>query len=143
MKTEYADTTELQLTSLIAFANGLGYDEVYSPSGSLLRFKNEKNRKGGQEYIGIARMIKLHDYAAEDMWRYLATVDVGFQTFINDDIGYDAVVLLFAGTCKIVQKIKGQYKRGVGFHVEDKKSSHMIRFMTDRDYAHYKHYVGE
>lgn len=140
---EICDTTELQLESLVLFANALGYDEVYSPEGNLLRFKCEKNRKYGEEYIGVQRMIKLHNNAAEDIWGYINTVNIDFHSFINDDPGLDAIVLLFAGSCKIVQKVKGQYKRGVGFHLEKKKPSQMIRFMTDRDYAHYKHYIGE
>ncbi len=141
MTKDYVDSTALQEESLINFAASIGYEAVFDTKARLHRFKQPKFRKQGVEYRSVRSMIKLHNSAAEDIFRHLATVNTDFQSFINTDEGLDMITLLFAGTVKIVETVKGQYKRGVGFFVHDTKSNHMIKFNTDRDEAHYGHYV--
>lgn len=141
MTKDYVDTTTLQEESLINFAAAIGYEALFDTKARLLRFKQPKFRKQGVEYRSVRSMIKIHNEAAEDVFRHLATVNTDFQSFINTDEGLDMVTLLFAGTVKIIETVKGQYKRGVGFFVDDSKSNHMIKFNTDRDAAHYQHYL--
>lgn len=141
MTKDYVDTTAIQEESLINFAAAIGYEALFDTQARLLRFKQPKFRKQGLEYRSVRSMIKLHNSAAEDIFRHLATVNTDFQSFINTDEGLDMITLLFAGTVKIIENVKGQYKRGVGFFVNDTKSNHMIKFNTDRDAAHYKNYV--
>lgn len=141
MTKDYVDTTALQEESLINFAAAIGYEAVFDTKARLTRFKQPKFRKQGVEYRSVRSMIKLHNSAAEDVWKHLSTVNTDFKSFINTDEGLDMITLLFAGTVKIIETVKGQYKCGVGFFVHDTKSNHMIKFNTDRDEAHYGHHV--
>lgn len=139
---DYVNTEDLQLTSLVDFMAALGFESVWSVQGNLLRFKQPKLRFCGKEYMSVASAIKLHNSSAiEDVWKHLSTVNTDFKSFINTDEGLDMITLLFAGTVKVIETVKGQYKRGVGFFVHDTKSNHMIKFNTDRDAAHYKMHV--
>lgn len=138
---DYVDTTQLQEESLILFASAMGYEALFDNKERLIRFKQPKFRCIGEEYKSVRSMIKLHNFAAEDIFQHVTTVNTDFQTFIATDEGLDMITLLFAGTVRVIQQVKGQYKRGVGFFVHDTKSNHMIKFNTDRDEAHYGHHV--
>ena len=140
---EYVNTTDLQLTSLVAFCNALGYDEVYDQQGRLLRFKAPRFRCCGDEYMSVKRAIRLHNCAPHDIWGYITTVNTDFNSFLNTPNSQDLITALFAGTCKIIDTVKGQFSRKKGFFVHNTKSNHMVKFVTKRDYAHYRHYVGE
>ncbi len=136
------NTEDLQLQSLIAFGNALGYDAVSTPCGQLQRFKQPRFRCIGKEYISVRNMIKLHNTAAEDIFEHLGSVNMSFKEFLNTEEGEDIVTMLFAGSVKIVEKVKAQYsrKRG-GFFLHPTKTNNMIRFMTKKDEAQYGHYL--
>jgi len=138
------NTEELQLQSLVLFGNALGYDAVYSLEGKLQRFKQPRFRCVGKEYISVRNMIKMHNTAAEDIFEHLSSVDMSFKELLNTEEGEDIITMLFAGSVKIVETVKAQFsrKRG-GFFLHDTPGNNMIRFMTDRDFAHYKSWMSK
>jgi hypothetical protein len=82
-------------------------------------------------------MIKLHNEASEQTFEYLKTLskDESLSEFLNreNDEGYNLINLLFAGTCKTVQQVKGQGTRKKGLVIQ----SGMVKFVTD--HAYYQH----
>lgn len=136
------NSEEIQLESLVQFASGLGYESVWSVEGKLQRFKQPRFRCIGKEYISVRNMIKLHNTAAEDIFEHLASVDMSFKEFLNTEEGEDIITMLFAGSVKIVEKVKAQYsrKRG-GFFLHDTPGNNMIRFMTKKDEKQFGHFL--
>ena len=140
---EVCDTTELQLESLVLFANALGYDPVYSVEGKLLRFRGDKYKAVGEKYMSVSRMITHHNQVPDLIWRHISTVNTSFSEFINDPGGEHMINLLFAGNCTIVETVKASWSHKKGFCVHGTKSNHSVRFMTKKLYKMYKQYVGE
>lgn len=140
---EVCDTTDLQLESLVLFANALGYDPVWDKDGKLLRFRSDKYKASGEQYTSVRRMIKHHNEAADLVWGHVSTVNTSFSDFIDSPGGEHMINLLFAGNCKIVETVKGQWSHKKGFFVHPTKGNHMIRFITKKAYKLYKHYVAE
>ncbi len=136
------NSEEIQLESLVQFASGLGYESCWSLEGKLQRFKQPRFRCIGKEYISVQNMIKLHNTAAEDIFEHLGSVDMSFKEFLNTEEGEDIITMLFAGSCKIVETVKCQYsrKRG-GFFLHDTPGNNMVKFMTKKDEAQYKHFL--
>ncbi len=136
------NSEEIQLESLVQFASALGYESCWSLEGKLQRFKQPRFRCIGKEYISVRNMIKLHNTAAEDIFEHLGSVDMSFKEFLNTDFGEDLFTVLFAGSCKIVEVVKAQYsrKRG-GFFLHPTKTINMVKFMTKKDEAQYKHFL--
>lgn len=135
-----ADTKLLQCESLIQFAACIGYEVVMNEQNNIVRFKQPNFRSVGEEYIAVRRMIKLHNSAAEDIFEFIKTLpkEYSFQDFLNGEDGHALIESLFAGSSKIVKKVKGQYHRKQGLVIQ----SHKVEFNSDRDYAHYGHLVG-
>ncbi len=133
------DTTLLQCESLIQFAACIGYEVVVNEQNNIVRFKQPNFRSVGEEYISVRRMIKLHNSAAEDIFEFIKTLpkEYSFQDFLNGASGHAMIETLFAGSSKIVRKVKGQYHRKQGFAIQ----SHKVEFNSDKDYAHYGHLV--
>lgn len=133
------DTTLLQCESLIRFAACIGYEVVMNEQYNIIRFKQPNFRSVGEEYISVRRMIKLHNSAAEDIFEFIKTIpkEYSFQDFLNGAAGHTMIETLFAGSSKIVKKVKGQYQRKQGLVIQ----SHIVQFNSDKDYAHYGHFV--
>lgn len=135
------DTTDIQIQSLVKFCAALGYEAVYRTDENgkdiPVRFKQPNFRCVGQEYTSVKTMIKLHNEASEQTFEYLKTLskEESLAEFLNreNDEGYNLINLLFAGTCKTVQQVKGQYTRKKGLVIQ----SGMVKFVTDKDY--YQH----
>lgn len=135
------DTTDIQIQSLVKFSAALGYEAVYRTDENgkdiPVRFKQPNFRCVGQEYTSVRTMLKLHNEASEQTFEYLKTLseEESLAEFLNreNDEGYNLINLLFAGTCKTVQQVKGQYTRKKGLVIQ----SGMVKFMTDKDY--YQH----
>lgn len=135
------DTTDIQIQSLVKFSAALGYEAVYRTDENgkdiPVRFKQPNFRCVGQEYTSVRTMLKLHNEASEQTFEYVKTLskDESLSEFLNreNDEGYNIINLLFAGTCKTVQQVKGQYTRKKGLVIQ----SGMVKFVTDKDY--YQH----
>jgi len=138
---QVVDTTEIQMESLITFMSSLGWESVYNLKGNLIRFKNPAMRKQGEEYISIKHAINLHNMLGENTFEYLKTIGTDLKTFLKEPYAHYLIEGLFAGSSKIVEKIKGQDKKGYGFFIQDQASSHMIKWMSPRDEARYGHFV--
>lgn len=137
------DTTDLQMTSLVDFMAAIGYEAVFTQDGKLVRFKQPKFRKNGQEYIGVKRAIYMHNYLPDQVWRHTATVNTDFTTFLASPGGEDMINILFAGSTRIVERVKGQYSRKKGFFVHPSNSNMLIKFNTPKDEAQYGHHVRQ
>lgn len=135
------DTTDIQIQSLVKFSAALGYEAVYRTDENgkdiPVRFKQPNFLCLGQEYTSVHTMLKLHNEASEQTFEYVKTLskDESLAEFLNreNDEGYNLINLLFAGTCKTVQQVKGQGTRKKGLVIQ----SGMVKFMTDKDY--YQH----
>jgi hypothetical protein len=135
------DTTDIQIQSLVKYGAAVGYEAVYRTDENgkdiLVRFKQPNFRCVGQEYTSVRTMLKLHNEASEQTFEYVKTLskDESLAEFLNreNDEGYNLINLLFAGTCKTVQQVKGQYTRKKGLVIQ----SGMVKFMTD--HAYYQH----
>lgn len=138
---DYVNTTELQMESLVIFLASLGYESIWNLQGNLIRFKNPAMRKYGEEYISIKRAIKMHNSSGEDAFNYLKSITTDLKTFLKEDYAHSVIETLFAGSSKIVEKVKAQDKKGYGFFIQDQASSHMLKFMSPRDEARYGHFV--
>ena len=140
---DVCNTEELQLESLVLFANGLGYDEVYDADGKLLRFRSDKYKASGEQYVSVRRMIKMHNQLPNTVWSHIATVNQDFSTFIDSPEGEHMINILFAGNCKIVETVKGMWSHEKGFFVYPSKSNMMVKFCTKKLKRIYGHWVGE
>lgn len=141
------NTRVLQEESLTLFAAALGYEPVYDlKTDELVRFQQPRFACVGEEIVSVNRMILLHnnlaDYIFEEIqingYDYInetgGTVYT-FEKFINGpkNAGIDAITALFAGTCKLVKKVKMTHSRKRGLEVQ----SHKVEFNTKRDKAHW------
>lgn len=146
---EFVNSTRaLQEESLTIFAAALGYDPVYDLETDLLvRFVQPRFACVGEEVVSVNRMILLHNNLADYIFEeiqingYDHINQTGgdvytFEKFINGpkNTGIDAITALFAGTCKLVKKVKMTHSRKRGLEVQ----SHKIEFNTRRDKAHYE-----
>lgn len=133
---EIKDTAKLQIHSVVVFAGALGYEPVFHTDGGLLKFKSERQREIGQEYLSVNTMISLHNRGPGIAIRMLQDGDkVSFNELYRDRLGEDLLTMLFAGTCKVVTKAHLTYsKKSRDFIV----NCHKINFMSNRDYAQFK-----
>lgn len=133
---EAVDTQYLQEESLMRFAAAMGYEVVMDQYNRIRRFKQPKFQCDGTEYISVKNMIRLHNSSAENVFEYVKTLDSEtFGEFLDrrDREGRTMIELMFAGTCKIVRKIKGQATRKEGLVIQ----SNIVEFMTKQDFAQY------
>lgn len=146
MTDNIVDTSAIQEQSLINFAAQLGYEPVYSMfynsaldshEERLVRFKQPRFACVGEEYLSVKTMLRAHNTSSENVFDYLKTLsdEEFFSDFLSRPYGEgrSMMEILAAGGCKIVKKVKGQYSRKGGFQIQ----SHMVKFMTPQDYAHY------
>lgn len=147
------DTKNLQEESLMLFAAALGYDPVTDlKTGQLVRFRQPRFACVGEEVVSVNRMILLHNNLADYIFEEIQINGYDFinetqgqvytfEQFINGpkNTGIDAITALFAGTCKIVKKVKMTHSRERGLEVQ----SHKVEFNTRRDLAHYRSVVSK
>jgi hypothetical protein len=64
--------------------------------------------------------------------------DYYYKDFISNRRNYMDIVSLFAGTCKIVEQVKGcgSKKRGLIIH------DHTVKFMSNKYKQSYGHWIG-
>lgn len=138
------DSKALQEESLVRFMAAVGYEPVYDNVGRLRSFYQPKFSRIGKARISINHAIKAHNGWAEQNFNWLIrhygkpTTTPTFKEFIQKPLHIDALTIIFAGTCKIVQQIKGCGSNKVGFKVHD----HNVKFMTKQDKRQYGHMVG-
>ncbi len=130
------DTQFLQEESLIRFAAAMGYEVVMDQYDRIRRFKQPNFKCAGIEYISVKSMLKMHNNSAESVFEYVKALDEEtYNEFLNrkDRTGRTMIELMFAGSCKIVRKIKGQATRKDGLVIQ----CNVIEFMTRQDYVQY------
>lgn len=130
------DTKHIQEESLVNFMAAIGYEPVYN-FFTITGFYQPAFAKTGKARISVNKAIEMHNYDADE----------AFQTFLSDAIGsnslreylrksdlnLDEITNLFAGTCKIVQHINGNYSRKKGLVI----NKHQVKFMTKYDERRY------
>lgn len=136
------DSKAIQEESLVRFMAAVGYEPVYDEQDRLRSFFQPKFSRIGEARISINRAIIMHNSWAEETFaqliHYGAYSKTGFKDFIQPWTNVDSLAILFAGTCKIVEQIKGCGSNKEGFKVHD----HNIKFMTKRDKRQYGHMIG-
>lgn len=145
------DTTELQIHSLVEFAAALGYEAVWDlKTDQLLEFYQPRFACVGEAKVSVNRMILLHNNLAEYIFEEIQIngyehinqtqgTAYPFNDFINapKNAGIDAITALFAGTCKVLKKVKMNYSKEKGVLIQ----SHKVEFNTRRDFAHFRGFV--
>lgn len=138
------DSKALQEESLVRFMAAVGYEPVYDEKDNLRSFFQPKFSKIGEARVSVNRAITMHNTWAElNFYELLAhssrASDIpSFKEFIQPWRNLDNLAILFAGTCKIVEQIKGCGSNKEGFKVHD----HNVKFMTKRDKRQYGYMVG-
>lgn len=134
-------TQELQELSLTNFMAALGYEPVYNHSIGICAFSQPRFERTGEKRVSVLRAIKLHNDLAENTFEeagFHVHANMNFQEFISYDTNADALINLFAGTTKIVKRLKLSFSKKTGISVQSDK----IEFMTKRDFAHYRKFIG-
>lgn len=138
------DSKALQEESLVRFMAAVGYEPVYDEKDNLRSFFQPKFSKIGEARVSVNRAITMHNTLAEvNFYELLDRGQRGwnrqtFKEFIQPWANVDALTIIFAGTCKIVEQIKGCGSNKEGFKVHD----HNVKFMTKRDKRQYGYMVG-
>lgn len=127
------NTAELQEESLVNFGAALGYEPVYDLRG-LRCFRQPNFSVVGREHVSVNTMIRLHNESAEEVFAMLKmTPYVEFGEFIKKQSNVEDLITIFAGTTKIVQRVKLVFSKKKGLIVQD----HNVKFMTKRDQRYY------
>lgn len=138
------DSKALQEESLVRFMAAVGYEPVYDEKDNLRYFFQPKFSKIGEARVSVNRAITMHNTLAElNFYALLEHSPPGwyiptFKEFIQPWVNVDALTIIFAGTCKIVEQVKGCGSNKEGFKVHD----HNVKFMTKRDKRQYGYMVG-
>ncbi|ANA49218.1 hypothetical protein PMW_93 [Pseudomonas phage phiPMW] len=140
---EVSNTEAIQTLSLMRFAGAMGYEPVYDKMGKLLHFSNPRFRKQGCEKFKVNTMIHMHNKAPDMALHNIAGIEFfghipEFKEFVNDDNGEADILVLFAGYCRIVTKVKATYHKYRGLEFQSQK----VEFQTKLDYNQYKHLIG-
>lgn len=133
------NTAELQEESLVNYAAAIGYEPVYNERG-LCGFYQPNFEVVGKARRSVNSMIRMHNHDAEDVFAILQfTPYVEFNNYVKDNDNVDDLLTLFAGTCKIVEKVKAVYSNKKGLLI----TNHQVKFMTQRDRRFYRELIGE
>lgn len=136
---EVRNTALLQEESLVNYAAAIGYEPVYNERG-LSGFFQPNFEVVGKARRSVNSMIKMHNHDAEDVFAVLQfTPYVELNQYVKDMSNLDDLVTLFAGTCKIVEKVKAVYSNKKGLII----TNHQVKFMTPRDRRFYRDIIGE
>lgn len=132
------DTAAIQTESLVRFSAGIGYEAVFDTQDRLRSFRAPQFDKSGDGRLSVSTMLELHDYgpaAALIELRHTPQFKT-FRSFMNSK-EVDAnrlAAMLFAGTLKLVEKIKGQGSRKEGLIIQ----SGMVKFVTHSVYLQHR-----
>jgi hypothetical protein len=135
------DTSRIQETSLVRFAEAMGYSPVYDPKDRLKSFRNPEFDRTGSGRISVLNMIALHndeDYNNEAFQFIRSFNDFEELVNFNDTVGHSLIAVMFAHSAKIVKRVKATYSRKRRFHVQD----HNIKFASNACYTKsYQNYL--
>lgn len=133
------ETQELQEMSVVNYMAAKGYEPVYKHDIGLASFRQPLFDHIGEGRISVGTAIRLHNNEAENTFDgFVIDPKETFHEFVADNVKYDQIVTLFAGTTKIVKKAKLVFSRKRGLEVQ----SHKIEFMTKRDRNHFGRILG-
>ena len=136
---EIVETQELQELSVVNFMAAKGYEPVYKPEIGLAAFRQPAFDHIGLGRVSVNTAIRQHNNQAEETFeRFVIDPKESFQDFIADDVKYDQLIVLFAGTTKIVKKAKLVFSRKRGIEAQ----CHKIEFMTKRDRKYFGEVLG-
>lgn len=132
------DTSAIQTESLVRFAAGIGYEAVFDTKNRLRSFRAPQFDKSGDGRISVSTMLELHNYGPSEALSEIrhTTSFTTFRALMNSD-ELDAnrlAAMLFAGTLKLVEKIKGQGSRKEGLIIQ----SGMVKFVTHSVYLQHR-----
>lgn len=119
LKCTVKSTTQIQTNSLVDFAAGIGYEGLFDIKGRLRGFRAPKFDKSGEGRIGLMTMIKWHNDGPRQALRELHTYP-SFASLMQSD-RHDAnrlTAMLFAGTLKTVERVRGQGSRSEGLMIQ-------------------------
>lgn len=134
------DTKLLQEESLVNYMAAIGYEPLYNNKFGLCGFRQPDFDVIGKGRVGVNRAIRMHNHDAEDVFAVLQfTPYVEFNQYVKDNDNCSDLITLFAGTCKIVEKVKGVYSNKKGLII----NNHQVKFMTARDRRFYRDIIGE
>lgn len=112
-------TTQIQTDSLVDFAAGIGYEAVFDTQDRLRSFRAPQFDKSGEGRIGVMTMIGWHNDGPRAALRELHTYR-SFAALMNSS-RHDAnrlVAMVFAGTLKTVERVRGQSSRSEGLMIQ-------------------------
>lgn len=127
------DMAELQEESLVNFGAAIGYEPVYDLRG-LRGFRQPNFSPIGRERVSVNTMIRLHNESAEETFAMLKmTPYIEFGDYLKDQKNIDDLITIFAGTTKIVERVKAVFSKKQGLVIQDNN----VKFMTKRDQRYY------
>lgn len=132
---KYKYTQELQEISLVEFMAALGYEPVYDYIIGLKGFYQPAFAFKGEQRVSVLRAIRMHNEEAEEQFAMLKlTPYEDFGTFVRKHANRQQINFIFAGTCKIVKKVKLSFSKREGIILQ----SDDIEFATDVDRRRYE-----
>jgi hypothetical protein len=132
---KYAHTQELQEISLVEFMAALGYEPVYDYIIGLKGFYQPVFAFKGEQRVSVLRAIQMHNEEAEEQFAMLKlTPYEDFGVFVRKHANRQQINMIFAGTCKIVKKVKLSFSKRDGIILQ----SDNIEFATDVDRRRYE-----
>ena len=136
------DTSAIQTESLVRFAAGIGYEAVFDTQDRLRSFRAPQFDKSGDGRVSVSTMITLHNQGPSEVLQELRQYSEfrSFRSLMNSS-SVDAnrmTAVLFAGTLKLVETIKGQGSRKEGLVIQ----SGMVKFVTPAVYFQHRRKLG-
>lgn len=138
---EVSGTQELQELSLVNFMAARGYEPVYDYDIGLCAFMQPRFERSGARRVSVLSAIKMHNTLAEYIFEdgpFHFTPGMTFQKFVQDNRNVEGIIDLFAGTTKIVKRVKLGFGNKRGIILQSDK----VEFMTQRDFQQYRSYLG-
>lgn len=120
-------TTQIQTDSLVNFAAGIGYEAMFDIKGRLRSFRAPQFDRSGDGRIGVMTMIRWHNDGPRQSLRELHTYH-SFSALMNSQRhdGNRLAAMVFAGTLKLVERVRGQSSRSEGLMIQ----SGNVRFVN-------------
>ena len=130
-------TGDIQEESLVNFMAAIGFEPIYDTTRGLIGFRQPKFARVGKERVSVNTAIKMHNQDAEVAFNTMiadARRNPGFRNYIRaNDMNLDEITALFAGTCKIVEHVHGNFNKKKGLVI----TKHQVKFMTKYDERRY------
>jgi hypothetical protein len=130
-------TQELQELSVVNFMAARGYEPLYDFNIGLAAFVQPRFASTGKRRVSVLSAIKMHNELAETTFENIRVEpNTSFQEYVIKN--EDAIIDLFAGTTKIVKRVKLSFSKKLGVQVQSDK----VEFMSKRDFQHYRFFIG-